>query len=128
MPAPLPQNREVSEHALHVGGHRFAVAAGIGAKHQVVLDREAGEGAAPVGHVRDAAPHDFLGRLAVDRRAVEDDFAGHLDHAAHRAQRRGLAGAVGAEDGRDAAPADREVEAEQHLGRSVAAFQSGDFE
>ena len=59
----------------------------------------------------DAEPHDVLGRLAVDPLAGEADLAGAAHHhVADRAQRRGLAGAVGAQERGDAAFLDREVD------------------
>ena len=66
--------------------------------------------AAPFRHMGDAEPHDVLGRPAGDALAVEADVAAGPDHAAQRAQRGGLAGAVGAEQGDDAALVEREIE------------------
>ena len=101
--APLLQDREAREHALHVLHHLGLVAAHVGAQAQVLLDRQAGEGAAPVGHVGHAHAHHGLGGLADQLLAVEQDAAAGLDHLAQRAQRGRLAGAVGAEDGGDVA-------------------------
>jgi hypothetical protein len=56
------------------------------------------------------------------------DFALGLHHAADGAQRGRLAGAVGAEDGGDAAFFDREVEAVQDLGGSVLGVQAAHVE
>ena len=54
--------------------------------------------------------------MPIDRLPSKRDLAAGADHAAERAQRRGLAGAVGAEQGRDAAFLQTEIEAVQHLG------------
>ena len=67
---PLGEPREIAEHALEVLPHRAPVGADIGAEAQVLLDRQIGEGAAPVGHMRDAEARDRLGRKAADRPAA----------------------------------------------------------
>ena len=51
-----------------------------------------------------------------------------LHHAADRAQGRGLAGAVGAEDGGDPARLHREADAVQDPGRAVLRLQVLDLE
>ena len=60
--APLGEARKEAEHALEVRAHALPVGPHIGAEAQVLLDREVGERAAPVGHMRDAEPRDVLGR------------------------------------------------------------------
>ena len=66
-----------------------------------------------------------VGLRHVGRPALELDLAAaHGQLAEHGAEQRGLAAAVGAEDGRDRARLEREVHAGQHLGaRRVAAAQ-----
>jgi hypothetical protein len=105
-----------------------AIAAGVGAELEVLLGGQLEKGAAPVGHVGDAAARDLLGLASVDAARAERDLALHAHHAADRAQRRGLAGAIGAEDGGDAAFVDREVDAVQHLGLRIECAQIAGFE
>ena len=100
----LAQDREVGiddvEVALDVG----AVAAGVGAHHQVALDRHEREDLAPLRHMGDALPRHPVGLAADDAAAAERDRALlRLHGPAHRFQHRGLAGAVGAQDGDDLA-------------------------
>ena len=108
--------------------HLGLVAAHVGAQAQVLLDRQAGEGAAAVGHVGHAHAHHRLGGLAHQLLAVELDAAAGLDHLAQRAQRGRLAGAVGAEDGGDVAGLEREVHVVQHLRRAVRRAQLVHFQ
>ena len=115
----LAQPREIAVDALDIGGDAGAVAARHGAELQVLLDRHAAEGAAPFRHMGDAEPRALLRRFSGERLAGEDDLAGGLDHAGQRAQRRGLAGAVGAEKGGDVALDDVEVDPVQDLRRAV---------
>jgi hypothetical protein len=135
LPPPLAQAREVAVDALDVGGHAGLVAAQVGAKLQVLFGGEVREGAAAVGHVGHAQAHDVLGGLAVDAlaartaRTKETDFALRCrHHRAQRAQRRRLAGAVGAKQRRDRPLVDREREAVQHPGRAVARVQVAHLE
>ena len=76
----------------------LAVLAQVGADPQVLADGEVAERAAPFRHVGDAEGGDLVGPQAADVLAVEDDAATRADGAADRAERRGLAGAVRAED------------------------------
>ena len=66
--------------------------------------------------------------LARDRLAVEADGAFGAHHAAERAQRGGLARAVGAEQRGDAALLQREADAVQGLRLSVVGLETFDFE
>ena len=75
-----------------------------GAGAQILLDRQVGKYAAAFGHMRDAERHDLLRRKPVDALAGEDDLAPAEPHKARdRPQGGALAGAVGADDGDDAA-------------------------
>src|SRR4051794_40150163 len=70
-----------------------------------------GERSASIRHMADAQPRDVLGLPAVDAATAEQDFAPDAyPHIADRAQDRGLAGAVGAEQGGDAAFGDGKVD------------------
>ncbi len=95
----------------------------MGAELQIFLDRELHEGAAPVRHMGDAAAGDVFGLLAVDPLALEMDRAFRAHHAGDRAQGRGLAGAIGAENGGNAARFEREIDAVQNAGIAVEGLQ-----
>jgi hypothetical protein len=78
--------------------------------------------------VGDAAPHDVLGREAVDPLAGQRDLALGADHVADRAQGRRLAGAVGAEQGRDRPFGKAEADAVQDPRQAVAGLKVHDVE
>ena len=83
---------------------------------EVLGDGERREHALAAGHLDDAERGDLVGRGVGDVAAVEDDGAAiGRDDAGDRLQERGLAGAVGAEQGDDLALVDLEVDAEEHL-------------
>ncbi len=111
--------REISEHALEVLPDAALVGAGVGAKAKVLLDRQIGEGAAPVRHMRDAEASNGLGRKRPDRLAAKADVALPPDQARERPQGRRLAGAVRSEERGDAPVLDDEVEPEQRLDRAI---------
>ena len=79
-----------------------------------------GEAVAAFHHLDQAAPHHVRRREPVDGLAVEFDAAlGHVaafgaQQVGDRLQRRGLAGAVGAEEGNDAPFGNRQRHAPQH--------------
>ena len=73
------------------------------AEAKIFLDGEFPEGAPAVRHVRDAAAGDIFGLAAVDPLPSKPDGAGRFDQAGDGAQGGGLAGAIGAEERRDAA-------------------------
>ena len=80
------------------------IGAGEGAHQQIVAHRHERKHAPPLGNHGDAHAHDRLGSQAVDALAVERDAAlPDASEAGDRAQDRGLAGAVGA-DQRDGLP------------------------
>src|SRR6185295_14981564 len=95
-------------------------AADVRAELEVLLDRHLGEGASALRHVRDAEPGDRFRPAAAERLAVEEDLAVALDRARDRAERRRLAGAVGAEHGDDLALLDRERDPFERPHLSVA--------
>src|SRR6185437_10258449 len=97
------QAREMAIDLVEVGGDPGRVAPRISAHPQVLLDRKIGESPAAVGHVGDPAARDVFGRTIVDTAAFEADLAAAPDEARQRPERGRLAGAVGAEDRRDAA-------------------------
>ena len=92
--------REHLRQGLRALGGRGAEAA----EQQVVLHRHGAEQLAPLRHQRQAHRHALLDGVAVERGAVER-HARRCDgqQAHHRVEQRGLAGAVGADHGDDAA-------------------------
>ena len=97
----------------------LAVLAQVRADPQVLADGEVAERATPFGHVGDAEGGDLVGPHAADVLAVEDDAAARADGAADRAEGRGLAGAVRAEDADRPAVRNAQRDAVQHLHRAV---------
>ena len=92
----------------------FALA--MAAEQQVFFDRKARKQPAAFRHHGDAEPHHFVRRLVADRLAVEHHHVGRgRQRAGDRAQKRGLAGAVGADDGDGLALLDGDVDIEQRL-------------
>jgi len=77
--------------------------------------------------MRDAKPRAIRRAYAAHVLAVELDPASRRDHAGERAQRRGLAGAIGTEQRDDRAFLDREIDAVQHPDRAVAGMQAADL-
>ena len=117
LPAAGGKNRKISVHALHV---RVGPAgAGIGTKAQIFLDRQADEGSSPFRHMGHAQRCDLFGRAPIQPFAGEQDFAFAAHRAADGAQRRRLAGAIGAEQHRHAAFLDIDVEPVHDLGLAV---------
>jgi hypothetical protein len=102
--------------------------AGDGAELKVFFHRHGGEGAAALRHMGDAEADDVFGRAAGKRRAVEFDRAGGAHHVADRAQGRGLAGAVGAEQRGHAAFVEGEFEAVKRLDLAVIGLEIPDIE
>src|SRR4051812_47099755 len=120
---PGAQHREVVAHPGDVPGDP-GVAPAQRAEPQVLVDGQAHERAAALGDVADPEPHDVLGRGPVDALAGEPDPAAGLDpHVADRAQRGGLAGAVGPEQGDHPTVGDLERDPAQHGGRAVAGVE-----
>jgi hypothetical protein len=89
------------------------------AELKVLLDGHPSEGPTPLRHMRDAKTHDVLGGAAGKSVVAEPDLAAAANYAAERAQRRRLTGAVGAEQGDDAALAERKINAVQRLVRPI---------
>src|SRR5262249_39463725 len=83
----------------------------VRAETEIFFHGEIDERAARLGHVADAEPHEIFRRPAVDALTGKEHVAARSHHAAHGAQRGGLPGAVGAQDRRDAALFDGEVDA-----------------
>jgi len=105
--------------------HGSGVALRFPAKRDQVLPHaQVGEDLASFGTSampRRAMP---VGPLALDALAAEtDDSASRRGEAHDRAHRRRLSHAVAPEQRRHFACADREIEAEQHLARSVGGFR-----
>src|SRR5450631_1596187 len=79
-------------------------------------------------HMRDAEADDVLGRAAGERGAVEFDRAGRAHHVADRAQRGGLAGAVGAEQRGQASFIEGELKTVKRLNLTVIGPEIPDVE
>src|SRR6266498_2909160 len=114
------QRREVVEDEGVVALQAGAVAAGVAAHHDVLVDGEVLEDAASLHHLEDAAADDLLGREPVDACSVELDGAvGDLallgvEEIRDRLQGRRLPGAVRSEERDDLAAGDLERESLQH--------------
>src|SRR5262249_26977410 len=108
-PPALLETRENLVHPLDAVAHLFAVAAAVAAGDEVFLDRQVREYAPAFEHLDDAAAHDLMRRQLIEPLAIEldralgDPPALGAENAGNRLQGRGLAGAVGAEQRRDAA-------------------------
>src|SRR6266478_2700518 len=123
LPAALGEDREIPVDLLVVLAEARLLPPRVGSEAEVLLDAQVHERAATLRGVGDAEAHDVLGGLAVDPLAVEAHLAAGLYHSAHRPERRGLAGSVGAEDRGDAAALHREREPVEHLGPPVLGGQ-----
>ena len=87
---------------------------------QVLLDVHPREHPAALGALADAERHDLVRLAAVDPLAAQPDLAlARSEEAGDRAQRRGLAGAVGPDQRDDLALIDREADAAQRVDRAV---------
>src|SRR5882762_3536956 len=93
-------------------------------RDQVLPHAQVGEDLASLGNQRDTAARDAVGALPLDALAAEADGSAPRRGETHdRAHRRRLSHAVAPEQRRHFAGADREVDAEQHLARSVGGFE-----
>jgi hypothetical protein len=124
----LLEPRKVAEDPLELVPDPLLVLAGVGGNAQVLIDGERREGAAALRHVGDPEPHDLLGRHAAQVLAVEPDRTFGAHHVADGAERRRLAGAVGAQQGGDAAGLDREADVVQRLGLAVERLERLHFQ
>ena len=116
------------EHARHVLAH-VGVAPQVGAKQQVLLDRQGAEEAAALRYVGDALADERLGPLARDVLAGERDCAGRRpDERAEHAKQGRLPRPVGAHERDELAGGDVEVDAEQHRSRIEAGREVADGE
>jgi hypothetical protein len=113
---------------LHVTRDLGPGAARHGPAFEVFFGGQAGKGAAALGNMRHTHADDVLGCLAADIVAVIADGAGSLDHAAQGTERRGLAGAIGAQKRRDTALLDREIKTVQDPEIAIGSMKTGDFE
>ena len=93
--------------------------------HQVLLDSQVLEHAAPLEHLGDAAPNDVVRRQPIQPLAVELDRAlgdlatFRMQQTRDRLQRRGLAGAVGTEQCSDLTLPDGKRDALQHQDHAI---------
>src|SRR3977135_2394730 len=109
---PLLEAREVRIDQLDPLLHRAAVLLDVAAGYKVLLGGQVLEHTAALEHLDETEPGDVMGAHAVDAplaeldRALGDFAALAVQHAGNGFQRRRLAGAVGAQQGRDRAFAD----------------------
>src|SRR5687768_2510292 len=107
-PTPFLKSGEVGIHQVEVPARGLTFAPGVGAGQEVLLDGQVLEDPPPLHDLHDPPAHDLAGILPVDRLAHEldgalgDVTALRAQQARNRLQRRGLAGAVGPEEGHDA--------------------------
>ena len=127
---PLAQHREEPEHLLgDLGDVLGLVLVEPRGELQVLGDGEGGEHALAAGHEHHALGHGLGGALPGDLVAVEDDAApARPGEARDGGEQRGLAGAVGAEQGDDLVPVDVAVHAEEHLRLAVGELEVADGE
>ncbi len=108
-----PQRREESENPLQPRIVKRSVAR---RQHQVFLHREIGKHRHALRDITDAEPGDIRGRALLDALAVERYLAGGgLPQAHDGSQRRGLAGAVAAQQHRGLALGHAEIDALQNV-------------
>ena len=100
---------------------RPRIAAELLRTHQQILAHaHARKDPAPLRRLRDAEAHHLMRRQAGNVRAVEQDAAGtRLGRAADRHQQRGLAGAVGADQGHDLPLVDADGDVVQRAHRAI---------
>ena len=126
LPAPFRENREQFEHLLPGGCGGGPVAARRGAERQVLVDGKRREHAAAFRHQRHAGADDQFRPQPAHCPAVERDRARvGRDQADDGAERRGLAGAVGAEQGHDLSRIDRQTDIPDGQDRPVTNAQAG---
>ena len=91
---------------------------------QVLEHAHALEDGAPLGHMADAERHDLVRGSADDIAALEGDRPGRrTDQTGDGLEQRGLAGAIGADQGNDLPRRDFEPHVVQHLDLAVAHAQ-----
>ncbi len=106
-----------------------AAVAPEGAEAEVLVDRELGDHALPVGHEGEAAPRPLLGAESSEVVAVEQEGSGCRGHeSCEGAQERRLAGAVRTEQRHHLTRREREPDAVEHRGAAVADGEVADLE
>ncbi len=95
---------------------------------QIVLHAHGAEQLAALRHEREAEADAFLDAEAVERGALEGDAAGGGQNAHGGVEQRGLAGAVGADDGDDAAGLDGQRDVAHGLDLAVGDGEAVDGE
>src|ERR687897_237705 len=106
-----------------------APAAAVSADQEVLLDGEAGEQPAALGHEGDTEADPAIGGHAGERRAGErHGSARGTQGAGDRVQERRLPGPVGADHRHRVALVDRQVHTEQRLELAVVRVDTGDLE
>src|SRR5690606_19061997 len=115
--------------SLQVVADAGPVAAAIGTKREVLAHGEKGEHLAPFGHMGDALAGYPVRIAAADLAAKEADGALlRIDGAGDGLEYGGLAGAVAAQDGDDAARMDVQADAADGHDRAVVSLDVADAE
>ena len=123
------QAREQGEHALEVGRDRRAVRPREGAELQVLEHRHPREDPPALRRLRDAQADDAVGRERVEAVAVETHATAARPHGAEDGpERRGLAGAVGADERHDLARRDGERDPAERPDVAVEGVDVGEIE
>jgi hypothetical protein len=126
---PLLEAREELEHTVHVGSDAGLVAARVGAHEEVVEDAHAGEKPPAFRRLADSELDDSRGARARDVLAFEFDRPrGRVHEAGNGSERRGLAGAVGADQGDDLAFVDVDRHTAQGLDAPVQRIDAFELE
>ena len=123
------QARKQPEHLFAPRGFALARALRIGAEQEVFFHREIAEDAAAFGNQRQSAFDDFVRGQQRDIAAAEDYALARkrTRDAGDRFQKRGLAGAVGAEDRYDLSPVDVECNAVECAMQAIGEAEIGDL-
>ena len=101
----------------------------LSADPEVFFDAERRGYSSSLGHQRQAARDDFVGRRSADARALELDGVGPRPiQADDGIEQRALAGAVGSDDRDDLPGLHFEVEAVKRLDVAIEGFEASDFE
>ena len=116
------RSRRTGKQRQHAVAGFLPVIARHQAKREILFHRQLGEQPAPLGHIGDAALRHFMGRQCGEICVVQHHPPRARPHQAHDClQRRGLAGAVAAQQAQHLARREFERHAAQHLHMAVVA-------
>src|SRR5699024_10956010 len=125
----LHEHREAFEDPRELFRHEFLVGVEVGAELEVLVDGEAREHSAVLGHEGDAAPGDLRAGFVVDRLAIEvDGSPARPVGSGDRGEGRRLPGPVGTYQGNELPLLHPQVDPFQRGDRAVAGPQVFYFE